>query len=310
MDGMSKFEVSTELRGLIFNVMRFSVHDGPGIRTTVFLKGCALSCWWCHNPESQSRKPEIMYAPERCVRCGDCLRACEHAALTWDDGPIRDLSRCQQCGKCAQACLADARRLVGEWVSVSELVSRLRRDAVFFDQSGGGVTFSGGEPLVQPEFLFEALKACKAQGIHTAVDTCGYASRETMARISSVADLFLFDLKFADPERHRKYTGVTNGPILENLAMLAESGKPLMVRIPIVPGVNDDEANMRASMDILSRLGVRKVDLLSYHQTGTDKYQRIGSKYELQDVVPPSIEMMNELSDKFCREGFTVRIGG
>jgi pyruvate formate lyase activating enzyme len=290
--------------------MRFSLHDGPGIRTTVFLKGCPLSCLWCHNPESQSRKPEVMYAEDRCVRCGDCVKACEHGALTWADGPIRDLSRCLQCGECAKACFADARRMVGECVSVSEIVARLRRDLVFFDQSGGGVTFSGGEPLMQPEFLFAALKSCKAQGIHTAVDTCGHASLETMARIASVADLFLFDVKLVDPERHKEFTGVSNVLILKNLASLVESKKRVMVRIPVVPGVNDDEANITASMDLLSRMGVQHVDLLSYHQTGTEKYQRLGSKYELQNLVPPSPEMMNDLSDRFCREGFTVRIGG
>lgn len=310
MGGVSKIGSSAEPNGLIFNIMRFSLHDGPGIRTTVFLKGCPLSCWWCHNPESQSRKPEVMYAAERCVRCGDCVKACEHGALTWNNGPVRDLSRCIQCGSCAQACFADARRVVGEWVSVSEIVGRLRRDLVFFDQSGGGVTFSGGEPLMQPDFLFSALKACKAQGIHTTVDTCGYASTETMARIASVANLFLFDLKLVDPERHKKFTGVSNGPILRNLAMLVETKKPVMVRIPVVPGVNDDEANISSSMELLSRMGVQHVDLLSYHQTGTEKYERLGSQYGLQDVVPPSPEKMNELSDRFCREGFTVRIGG
>ncbi|HYH01416.1 MAG TPA: glycyl-radical enzyme activating protein [Terriglobales bacterium] len=290
--------------------MRFSLHDGPGIRTTVFLKGCPLSCWWCHNPESQSPRSEVMYAADRCVSCGDCVQACTHQALTWRNGPVRDADRCTNCGDCAKVCPSDARRLVGQWITADEVVRRARRDQVFFEQSGGGVTFSGGEPLMQPDFLFAALSACKAEGLHTTVDTCGFARPETLVRISEKTDLFLFDVKLIDSERHKHFTGVSNGLILENLAMLVKMKKPVFVRIPIVPGVNDDEANICASMELLSRTGIQKVDLLSYHETGTDKYRRLGSNYGLQDVTPPSPEKMKDLSDRFCREGFAVRIGG
>jgi pyruvate formate lyase activating enzyme len=290
--------------------MRFSLHDGPGVRTTVFLKGCPLSCTWCHNPESQKMRQEVMYAADKCLRCGDCLAACKHGALTWSDGPVRDMTRCQQCGDCVDVCMADARRLAGEWITVNDLLSRLRRDIVFFDESGGGVTFSGGEPLMQPEFLFVALTACKSQGIHTAVDTCGFAQSDVLERISSKVDLFLFDVKFPGPDRHRQFTGVSNDLILENLSMLVRNKKPVVVRIPVVPGVNDADADLRASMELLQRIGIRRVDLLSYHETGMEKYRRLGSECRLQNVTPPSMERMQELSDRFGREGFAVRIGG
>jgi pyruvate formate lyase activating enzyme len=300
----------SEAKGLVFNIMRFSLHDGPGIRTTVFLKGCPLSCWWCHNPESQGGRPEVMYAADRCVRCGDCVSACEHGALAFSNGPVRDPDLCVQCGDCAAKCLTDARRYVGEWMSVQDVVRKVRRDIVFFDESRGGVTFSGGEPLMQPDFLEAGLKACRAEGIHTAIDTCGFASEETLWRIMPLADLVLFDLKMVDAERHRQVTGVSNDVILENLSTLVKAEKPLIVRIPVVPGVNDDEANIGDSMDLLARFGVKRVDLLPYHEAGTEKYQRLGSKYPLASLKPPAAETMKDLSDRFCRAGFAVRIGG
>jgi pyruvate formate lyase activating enzyme len=298
------------VKGLVFNIMRFSLHDGPGIRTTVFLKGCPLTCWWCHNPESQNVRPEVMYAADRCIRCGDCIPACEHGALKFDKGPVRNPELCVQCGECADECLTDARRFVGEWMTADEVVRKVGRDTVFFDESGGGVTFSGGEPLMQPDFLEAALKACKAEGLHTTVDTCGYARPETLSRIMPHVDLVLFDFKMADPERHRQATGVSNEIILENLSTLVATGKQLIVRIPVVPGTNDDERNIRESIELLTRLGVDRVDLLAYHEAGTEKYQRLGSKYRLSQVKPPAPKTMQELSDRFCRAGFAVRIGG
>jgi pyruvate formate lyase activating enzyme len=310
LDSPSKPATASRAKGLVFNIMRFSLHDGPGIRTTVFLKGCPLSCWWCHNPESQNVQPEVMYAGDRCMHCGDCVSACEHGALTFNNGPVRDPDLCVQCGECADECLTDARRFVGEWMSAEDVVRHVRRDIVFFDESGGGVTFSGGEPLMQPDFLEAALKACKAEGIHAALDTCGYARPETLLRITPHTDLVLFDLKLANSERHLQVTGVSNEVILENLSILAKSGTPLIVRIPVVPGVNDDEANMRESMNLLEGLGVSRVDLLAYHEAGTDKYQRLGSKYRLENLKPPAARIMKDLSDRFCRAGFAVRIGG
>lgn len=297
-------------KGLIFNVMRFSLNDGPGIRMTVFMKGCPLSCWWCHNPESQKLKQQIMFAADKCLQCGDCVQACTHGALTWDGGPIRDTAKCTECGDCAKVCTVEARQFVGEWITVEELMRRIRRDVIFFDQSGGGVTFSGGEPMMQPDFLEAALIACKAEGIHTTVDTCGYAQPRTLARIMNKVDLFLVDLKMIDPERHKKYTGTSNDLILANLEAMVQAGKRVKVRIPIIPGINDDDENIRASQEALSRIGIHDVDLLAYHQTGVDKYRRLQWEYRLTDVRPPSSEFMQGLSDRFSQAGFEVRIGG
>lgn len=310
MDSASKPVAQSMIKGLVFNIMRFSLHDGPGLRTTVFLKGCPLSCWWCHNPESQSARPQVMYAAHHCIGCGDCVPACAHGALRFNNGPVRDPDLCLQCGECAAQCLTDARRYVGEWMGVEEVVRQLRRDIVFFDQSGGGVTFSGGEPLMQPDFLEAALRACRAEGIHAALDTCGFARPETLGRILPLADLVLFDLKLVDPERHQQVTGVSNHVILENLSLLVKAATPLIVRIPVVPGVNDDEQNLCESLELLACLGVKRVDLLAYHEAGTDKYQRLGSKYRLPNLKPPAAPTMENLSQRFCRAGFAVRIGG
>ncbi len=300
----------SDIKGLIFNIMRFSLHDGPGIRTTVFLKGCPLNCWWCHNPESQSRCPEVMYAEERCLRCGDCVSACQHGALTFDGVPVRNADLCSQCGECAERCLCGARRFVGESITIENLIQQVRRDLVFFEESGGGVTFSGGEPLLQPEFLESALKACKAEGIHAAVDTCGFAKPEIFSRIAAIADLLLFDLKLVDPARHREFTGVSNEIILENLSIAAKAGRPVIVRIPVIPGINDDEANIAGTMEILANLGLKHLHLLPYHEVGTDKYQRLGSEYRLSGLEAPTAQKMKELSDQFSQAGFGVRIGG
>jgi pyruvate formate lyase activating enzyme len=290
--------------------MRFSLYDGPGIRTTVFLKGCPLNCWWCHNPESQAHLPDVMYTSGRCISCGECISACERHALRWENGPLRDDGLCIHCGQCAEACPADARQLLGRRMSVPELMQRLRRDSVFYEESGGGITFSGGEPLQQPDFLEAALVACKKEGFHTAVDTCGYASEAVLRRISRHADLFLYDLKVLDETRHRQFAGVRNKPILDNLALLAREHGAVIVRIPIVPGVNEDDANLGESFRFLSSLGVRRVDLLPYHPAGIEKYHRLGIEYPLHDAKPPSRERIEEVAARYRNEGFEIRIGG
>lgn len=299
-----------EISGLVFSVMRFSLHDGPGIRTTVFLKGCPLRCEWCHNPESQVSLPEIMFAAERCIRCGDCVEACPEHAIEWNDGPIRHAEACRRCGRCAEACLSGARQFIGKQMLVPELVKVICRDLVFFDESGGGVTFSGGEPLMQPDFLETALEACGRKGIHRVVDTCGYAAKDVLLRISRNVDLFLYDLKLMDPAKHRQFTGVSNELILENLATLAEGSVPLRVRIPLVPGVNDDDQNVAESLRFLAGLGLRQVELLPYHNIGKEKYARLQLQYRMEEVAPPGTERMEEIADLFRSEGFAVHSGG
>ena len=299
-----------ETSGVIFNVMRFAVHDGPGIRTTVFLKGCPLSCSWCHNPESQSFSPEPMYGPDKCIACRECVQACHPGALQWhDDKPVRDGKRCQLCGECCDACPSEARRFVGYRVSVSDLVARILRDRIIMDESGGGVTFSGGEPLSQSDFLCAALDACRAEGLHTAVDTCGYARAEVFERVCKLTDLLLFDLKLMDPVRHKQATGVDNGLILENLLSAADSGRELIVRIPIVPGVNDDGTNVAATLEFMASAGVKNVDLLPYHATGVGKYRRLDASLP-EEIIPPAEAQMRALHNQFASRGFAVRIGG
>lgn len=295
--------------GIVFNCMRFAVNDGPGIRTTVFFKGCPLRCTWCHNPESQDGKPSLLYAPERCLSCGDCVHACTHGALRWDGAPVRDENKCELCGACCNICVSEARRLAGYRVTVDQLLQTILRDRILYDESGGGVTFSGGEPLSQPEFLQEILMACRAERIHTTVDTCGYAKPETFVRVCSHADMLLFDLKVMDSELHREVTGVGNETILENLKTAARMPKPLIVRIPVVPGVNDDPANISATLEFLKSIAVSRVDLLAYHQTGQEKYRRLGWECKYQ-ATPPSSTQMEALLQQFSEHGFSVRVGG
>jgi pyruvate formate lyase activating enzyme len=301
---------SLDRSGLIFDLVRFSLHNGPGIRTTVFLKGCPLSCPWCHNPESQSHQPEMLFVAGRCISCRYCCSVCHSGALHWDDGPLRDAIRCTLCGACVQVCPADARHLMGKRTDVPELMSAIRRDVLFFDESGGGVTFSGGEPLSQPGFLEAALLACKLERLHTVVDTCGYAPSSVLLRLISYVDLFLFDLKFASDARHLPVVGVSNAPILANLALLVSEHRDVVVRIPVIPGINDDDENLQQSFDILSNLGIRRVDLLPFHEAGVEKYRRLALPYRLGQVQPPSSEVMQELAARFSDRGFEIKIGG
>ncbi len=299
-----------KLVGTVFNVMRFAVNDGPGIRTTVFLKGCPLRCSWCHNPESQKPAPEIMIAEEHCIRCGDCVRACRKGANRWANSrPERDAARCELCGDCCQVCPTEAKKLVGYRTTADELVKKIVRDRIIYEESGGGVTFSGGEPLMQSDFLCAMLTACNSEGIHTVVDTCGFAPEETFSRVSGLANRLLFDLKLVDEERHRQFTGQGNDLILANLRAAARSGRGLNVRVPIVPGVNDDAENIRRTIEFLHATGIKEVDLLPYHETGVEKHRRLASSDPTR-FAPPTSSRMQSLCEQFASAGVTVHIGG
>jgi pyruvate formate lyase activating enzyme len=275
--------------GVVFDIRRFSVHDGPGIRTTVFLKGCPLRCPWCHNPEGLSAAPELVWRSERCSRCGSCIAACPEDALEWvDDLPTLDASRCTLCGICADECYAQAREVVGRAMDADAVLAQVERDLPFYEESGGGVTFSGGEPLAQPEFLAELLRGAQARGIHTALDTCGYAPWNALDDLRTDVDLFLYDLKLVDEERHRSVTGVSNAAILDNLERLAERGHRIVLRLPLVPDINDDEPNLRAIGGLAARLGVERVVVLPLHRLGRDKYARLGRTYELSTIAIPT----------------------
>jgi len=296
--------------GLVFNLMHFSLHDGPGIRTTVFLKGCPLRCRWCHNPESQSREPELIYFEERCIHCGDCVGVCPHGALHLDKQLTHDPKLCQHCGACVDACPSGARQLAGRRMTVPEVLAEVMKDQVFFDESGGGVTVSGGEPLLQAGFVEALLAACKERRIRTVLDTCGFADPGVLRRVSEHVDLFFYDLKLMDSEKHLRFTGVKNELILQNLKMLAECGKSIVVRVPVIPGVNDDSENFDALSECLTSFGLQDVDLLPYHSLGSDKYERLHMSHDMEGVEPPTDEEMETLAERLRRDKFNVRIGG
>jgi pyruvate formate lyase activating enzyme len=300
------------IKGIVFDIRKYSIHDGPGIRTTVFFKGCPLSCWWCHNPEGQAPAIEVIFRENRCIRCRACLEVCEHGAISWSgNGPITDRTKCLRCGVCAVACYAEARECVGRELTVSQVMAEIERDLVFYDQSGGGVTVSGGEPLLQPDFALALLQACRGKGIHTAVDTCGFVTRRTFDRIREFVDLFMYDLKLMDEAAHRKFTGVSNGLIVRNLQELSERGHRIVLRIPVVPGVNDDDESMRQIGAFAASLPhVDGIDLLRYHHMGVGKYSRLDRAYRLPETLPPSHERMAEIAHIMATFGLTVRRGG
>jgi pyruvate formate lyase activating enzyme len=284
--------------GLVFDIKKFSIHDGPGIRTTVFLKGCPLTCWWCHNPEGQALEPELILRPDRCIGCGACLDICEREAIVQErDIIVTRRERCTVCGACVEVCYADARELVGRRMTVDQVMEEVERDVVFYDQSGGGVTFSGGEPLAQPVFLRELLRACKTRGLHTTLDTCGYAPWEVLDDVRGDVDLFLYDLKLMDQARHRHFTGVSSEPILENLQELSRSGHHIVLRVPIIPGINDDAENLRQMGTFAASLpSLERIDLLPYHRIGRDKYRRLGKTCPMPETDPPSQARMEAIA--------------
>ena len=299
-------------KGVVFDIKRFAIHDGPGIRTTVFLKGCPLRCQWCHNPEGQARQPELVVRSSRCIGCGACLAACPNSAIAMD-GNLAPTDRrlCTACGACVEVCYAEARELVGRELTVNEVVAEIERDRPFYDESGGGVTFSGGEPLLQAEFLLALLKACADRGIHSAVDTCGSCEWQQLDMIRKHTDLFLYDLKLMDDSRHRELTGVSNQAILENLRALSHAGHSIMLRVPVIPGANDDADNMgRIGAFAAALPALHRVDLLAYHDTAIDKYRRLNMGYPLGEVRPASAQRMDELAQAIRGFGLTVTIGG
>jgi len=301
------------VRGKVFNIQRFAVHDGPGVRTTVFLKGCPLSCWWCHNPESRATQPELSIVADRCIQCGSCMAACEHdAVIRLADGSYSvDALHCTRCGECAEQCPTNGRKLIGEERSVEDVLDEVVKDLVFYQESGGGVTFSGGEPLAQSDFLLALLAESRERGLHTCVDTSGMAGEPALLRVATLTQLFLYDIKLMDDNRHRMFTGVGNEVILSNLAALAAIGADVWIRVPFIPGVNDDRANLDALAEFLGGLEADyPVFLLPYHLIAQDKYGRLGHVYPLSGLEPPPEEQVETAAARLRDAGLRVNIGG
>jgi pyruvate formate lyase activating enzyme len=295
------------MKGLVFDIQHFSIHDGPGIRTTVFMKGCTLDCEWCHNPESIKISKEIQTYFFKCIGCGRCFELCPNGAHSIYDGKrIYNRAICQNCGTCSDNCYSGALVMSGEEKTIEELVKVIASDINFYRDSGGGVTFSGGEPLLQSDFVAEALKSCKEQGIHTAIDTAGNIPYEAFKKVIPFTDLFLYDLKTMDEYNHKRYTGAGNKLILENLGKLSKTGKPIRIRIPVIPEVNDSIENMEDTTNFLLSLdNIEAIEPLAYHSLGAGKFESMG-KEEGRVFSVPDREKMLEIYSFFEEKGYKV----
>jgi pyruvate formate lyase activating enzyme len=298
---------------LIFDVKRYAINDGPGIRVTLFLKGCPLSCRWCHNPESISPDAQKMYSSSKCIGCGECVQTCPvQACELTPDGIVTNDSICLSCGQCAETCPAMATEMSGRYESVPELLKIIEKERPFFDQSGGGATFSGGEPLLYPEFLTEILDACGQLQIHRTIDTSGLTSTRNLLEVAKRTDLFLYDLKLMDSARHKHWTGVGNKRILHNLETLAKTGAEIQIRIPLINGVNSDEENIEATATFVAALsGPRKtISLLPYHKLAESKSVKLGQHYAPGTMSEPDDDELARVIVQFATHGLNAKIGG
>ena len=298
--------------GFVFDIKRYAIHDGPGIRTTVFFKGCPLQCQWCHNPESWQSSPQAALRSTRCVRCGRCVELCTQNAVSLDgDLPQTDPEKCTLCGECIEPCPGGAREIIGSQTTVAEVMAEIEKDLVFYEESDGGATFSGGEPLAQGEFLLALLSQCRAKGIHTAVDTSCYAQSDVVDAVAERADLFLCDVKHMDSKIHRQFTGVDNTLILDNIKRLCKAGRQVILRIPIIPGFNDGAENIAATGEFAaSAAGITRIDILPYNRGGNEKSSRLAAGVDIIRIETPNDRKMNLIAERLDGYGFKVKIGG
>lgn len=303
---------------LVFNIQKYSVHDGAGIRTTVFFKGCPLSCKWCHNPESQRFEKELLFHSDRCRGCGACSAACERKAISMEPppGPVPRLDRslCDACGACALACPYGARETAGKEYPLSELIRLLEKDWMFYERSGGGITLSGGEPLAQDmDYIEELARRLHALGYSVDIDTCGCVPYEHIRRVLPYVDTFLYDIKLIDPQAHREYTGVDNRLILENLKSLSADGGKIQIRLPLIDGVNATEKHLTDIISFLQDNAINpyRINLLKYHSTGSGKYARLDRLYDGASMAEPDAEWLCRAEDLFRQNGFpNIQTGG
>jgi pyruvate formate lyase activating enzyme len=299
--------------GLIFDVNRYAINDGPGIRVTFFLKGCPLKCSWCHNPEGISPDVQKMYNATKCIGCNTCVESCpENACTPSPEGIVTDYNLCTSCGICAEVCPTNATEMSGKLTTVDEIVTIVEKERIFFDQSGGGVTFSGGEPLMQADFLITLLDELGRRSIHRTVDTTGFAKNKVLLEVAKRTDHFLYDLKMMDPERHKKWTGVDNRIILENLQLLAATGATITIRIPLVKGVNDDDENIEKTALFVANLAGEKknINILPYHNIAAGKHDRLGGSYDDSDMSEPESDELDQIIAKFAQFDIKATIGG
>ena len=304
--------MTTAITAEIFDIKKFAIHDGPGIRTTVFFKGCPLSCWWCHNPESLSKAAHRLYRRERCIGCRECLTACATGAIKEFEGRLQwTAADCSYCRSCAEACPTEAVEFIGKSMTVKEVLSEISKDSLFYEQSRGGVTISGGEPLMQPQFLMQLLDACGERGFHRTVDTCGHVDTSTLLEAADRTDLFLYDLKHMDPEKHYRYTGISNDRILINLKQLSRRKASIIIRLPVIPGINADKQNIDRTAALAASLpGVIGINLLPYHCAADAKYKNLGLKNRASDIQRPSEDVLASVARHLAGYGLEVKLGG
>jgi len=297
--------------GVIFDIQRYSLHDGPGLRTNVFFKGCSLRCDWCCNPESQRAKPELSVFVANCFGCGECVPVCPTRALRMEGNKVvREAGRCDSCGLCVPACPSGALRLIGRKVTAGEVLREVLRDAPFYSQGMGGLTLTGGEPTLQPDFALALLRLAKAERLHTALETCGEALWEALQMLMPYLDLVLYDIKHMDSQRHREATGIGNERVLENVQRLVAGGAHVIIRVPLIPAFNTDAENLHRVAELAKSLGVTEVHVLPYHALGKPKYRALGRAYAL-DEVPPMKEDQGEAAAEIIRShGLIVHVGG